>query len=65
MIKLLIHILITGLLASCASDYKFGDATILAVGVAVIAVEVVEDNRQHKCNMDITQCAKYGLKQDE
>ncbi len=62
--KILTLILYTVLLTSCAS-YQFGDATKLAVGVAVEVGEINHNNRQHKCNMDITQCEKYGLKQDD
>ena len=58
--KILTLILSTALLTSCAS-YQFGDATKLAVGVAVEVGEINENNRQHKCNTDITQCSKYGL----
>lgn len=51
---LLIHILLTALLTGCA-------------GLEILSelAGAVSDNRQHKCNMDVTQCAKYGLEQDK
>lgn len=48
--QLLIQILLTGLLTGCAS-YQFGDATKLAVGVAIIAADAKRDNEIHKCKM--------------
>ena len=49
--KLLIQILLTAILTGCAT-YKFGDATKLAVGVAIIAAEAKQDEEIHKCKMD-------------
>ena len=61
--KILILILSTGLLTGCQAakefkeSYEFGDLTEIAGEI----VEINENQRQHKCNMDITQCSKYGL----
>lgn len=55
---LLIQILCTCLLTSCAG-YQFGDATKLAIEVS----EAVEEDRQNKCDRDISQCEKYGKEQ--
>ena len=51
--KLLIQILLTMLLTGCESAWN-------ALDITLTVAEINENNRQHKCNMDHTQCAKYN-----
>ena len=55
--KTLTLILSTILLTSCAS-YQFGDATKLAVGVALEVADSKQQQREHKCKMD-KNCTLY------
>jgi len=60
---LLIQILLTAILTSCASDYELGDYSKAALPVILTAAEIVENSRQHRCNINKSKCEKYGLEQ--
>lgn len=51
---LLIQILLTCSLLGCAE-----------LDILSELMEISANNRQHKCNMDATQCEKYGIEQDK
>ena len=50
--KCLSTVLFVMLLTGCESAWN-------ALDITLTVAEINENNRQHKCNMDHTQCAKY------
>ena len=51
--KYLYTSLLIALLTGCESAWN-------ALDITLTVAEINENNRQHKCNMDHTQCEKYN-----